>query len=138
MINYKSEQYLVSFVMGALISLASLLTPFSAHALALADIELHSALNQPLHATIPLSATKDELGLLEVGLASKKTFQRTGIQRHKILDSLIIELIKNDQSSHIKITSKRLIQEPMLEFVLSINSGNGRMLRSYSVFLSPQ
>lgn len=135
--NYKPEKYLVSFVMGALISLATLLIPGSAHALALADIELHSALNQPLHATIPLSATKAELSLLEVGLASKKAFLRTGIQYQKILDSLTIKLIKKGPSPYIKITSKRLVQEPMLEFILSINSGNGRMLRSYSVFLSP-
>jgi len=136
--NYKPEKYVFKFIMSALVSLIALLMPGSAQALAVADIKLHSALNQPLHATIQVSVTKAELSLLEVGLASKKEFLRTGIQREKILDSLIIELIRKGQSPHIKITSRRLIREPMLEFILSIDSGNGRMLRSYSVFLSPK
>ncbi len=135
--NYKLEQYLASFIMSLLVCLTALLMPSSAQALGLADIELHSALNQPLHATIPLSASKAELSLLKVSLASEKAFQRSGIPREKILNSMIIELIKKDQSPHIKITSKRLIREPMLEFILAIDSGNGRMFRNYSVFLSP-
>ncbi len=135
--NYKLEQYLASFIMSLLVCLSTLLIPSSAQALGLADIELHSVLNQPLHATIPLSASKAELSLLKVSLASEKAFQRSGIPREKILNALVIELIKKGQSSHIKITSKKLIREPMLEFILAIDTDNGRMLRNYSVFLSP-
>jgi len=133
----RSEQYAVGFILSLLICLTTLLIPVSAQALGLADIELHSTLNQPLHATIPVSASKDELKLLEVSLASKKAFQRSGIPREKVLDSLTIKLIKQVPSPHIKITSKKSIREPMLEFVLSINSGNGSILRGYSLFISP-
>jgi len=118
--------------------IASLLLPGSAFALGLADIETHSALNQPLYATIPVSATQAEFSLLKVGLAPNKAFLRAGIERKKILDALIIELNKKGHLPHIKISSKSLIREPMLEFILSIDSGNGRMLRSYSIFLSPR
>ena len=135
--NYKPKRYAVSFMLSFLACLSTLFMASSAQALGLADIELHSALNQPLHASIPVSASKAELSLLEVSLASKQAFQRSGIPREKVLDLLTIELIKQDSSPHIKITSKRLIREPMLEFVLSIDSGNGRLLRGYSVFLSP-
>ena len=135
--TFRPEQYAVGFIFSLVVCLTTLLMPVSAHALGLADIELHSTLNQPLHATIPVSASKDELKLLEVSLASKKAFQRSGIPREKVLDSLTIKLIKQTPSPHIKITSKRSMREPMLEFVLSIDSGNGSMLRGYSVFLSP-
>jgi len=59
--NYKPEIYAFKFITG---SLAALLMPSSAQALALADIELHSTLNQPLHTTIPVSGTSAELSLL--------------------------------------------------------------------------
>lgn len=125
-------------ITAIIVSLASPLLPGSVFALGLADIETHSTLNQPLHATIPVSATQAELDLLKVGLAPNKAFLRTGIERKKILRALIFELVKKGHSPHIKISSKKLIREPMLEFILSIESGNGRMLRSYSIFLSPQ
>ncbi len=131
--NYKA-----AFVTALIVSLTALVMPGSVLALALADIEIHSTLNQPLHATIPVTATKAELDLLDLGLASKKTFLRTDIERKKILNSLIIELIRTGQSPYIKVTSKKLIREPLLEFILSIDSGNGRMFRSYSIFLSPR
>lgn len=135
--KYKPEQYAVGYIRSLLVLLAVMIIPSSAHALGVADIKVLSKLNQPLHATIPISANESELSQLMVKLGSKKVFARSGMQRDAILDSLIIELVNKGQSPHIKITSKRSIREPMLEFLLSIDWGNGRMLRGFSVFLSP-
>ena len=56
-----------------------LLTPIGAWALGLGDIELRSALNQPLDASIELvSPTPEELSDLRVALAAPETFDRMG------------------------------------------------------------
>src|SRR5690606_7476965 len=56
---------------------ALLAAPVGAWALGLGDIELQSALNQPLRAEIELlSVTPEDLDGLRVGLASRATFER--------------------------------------------------------------
>src|SRR5688572_30437716 len=54
-----------------------LAAPVGAWALGLGDIELHSALNQPLRAEIELlSVTPEDLNGLRVALANRATFER--------------------------------------------------------------
>ncbi len=138
MIYGENMSYKSAFITVLAVGLTTLLMPGSALALVLADIKTHSTLNQPLHASIPITATKAELSFLQVGLASNKVFLRTGIERKRILNSLIVELVKTGPSAYIKVTSKKLIREPLLEFVLFIDSDSGRIFRRYSIFLSPR
>ena len=58
-------------------------------AIGLGDINLDSALNEPLRAEIDLlSATPEELSSLKVSLASAETFARYGIDRPFYLQEL--------------------------------------------------
>ena len=60
-------------------TLPLLAAPIGTWALGLGDIELYSALNQPLDAEIDLvSATPEELAGLSVALAPLATFERYG------------------------------------------------------------
>ena len=124
----------------AVTGLAFILMSFSfsnAQALGLSEIRLNSSLNQPLDATIQISASPDELAGLEINLATDKEFKNSGLKREAIIDLINIKLINNNGKAHIKLGSKTSIREPLLDLVLKASWANGRILKSYSVFLSP-
>lgn len=114
-----------------------MLTSAASNALSLGEVEVHSKLNQALNGTIPLSASKEELASLKVTMASNEAFSRFGIEQSDLLKSMTFEVVNNNGTAHIKVTSKRPIREPLLEFVLSVYWGNGKMLREFAIFLSP-
>jgi hypothetical protein len=109
------------------------------HALGVGEIEVESALNEPLKAEIKLlSATKDELDTLEVALASNAAFARMGIDKLPVLSSLEFELIREGAGSpFVKAYSKKPIREPFLDFILTVNWANGQLLREYTLLLDP-
>lgn len=109
------------------------------YALGLGDIELHSALNQPLNAEVRLLAENPgELKNAVVKLAPGEEFARAGIERSAILSDLDFTIITvKDGASVVKITSTQPIREPFLDFVVQIDWQSGRLLREYTVLLDP-
>lgn len=108
----------------------------SAHALSLGEIEMRSALNQPMSAEIRLSSVRaNELQGMIVKLASPEAFARAGIDRTESLSDLRFSVDPNTQS--IVITSQRPIVEPFLNFLLEVDWTSGRMVREYTVLLDP-
>ena len=80
-------------------SIAPLLAaPAGAWALGLGQIELQSALNQPLRAEIQLSATADELQGLRVTLADADMFARRGIDRPAFASSRAVTAAASSKS----------------------------------------
>lgn len=107
--------------------------------LGLGEIEVKSALNQPFDATIKLSNTN---GLTEeeivVNLASKKDFERIGIDRLFLLLDLKFGIyIESDSAGVIHVTTKEPIDEPYLDFVVETQWPTGRLLREYTVLIDP-
>jgi len=109
------------------------------HALGMGEIEVGTALNEPLDAKIKLfSATQSELKSLEVSLASRDAFERVGIDRLPILHELEFELVSSGAGApYIKVVSNKAIKEPFLDFILSINWSSGQMMREYTLLLDP-
>lgn len=108
----------------------------SAHALSLGEIEMRSALNQPMSAEIQLSSVRPgELQNMIVKLASPEAFARAGIDRTDVLSDL--EFSINEANQSIVITSRRPVVEPFLNFLLEIDWPAGRMVREYTVLLDP-
>ena len=120
-----------------IITLCLILVSSNVFALSAGEIEIHTKLNEPLNATIPLNISKTELETLEVGLASEKIFKRIAMRYHPALDTMTFVLIKNNGAPHIKITSNKPIREPMLEFALLLRWGNGHILKEFPVILMP-
>jgi pilus assembly protein FimV len=120
-----------------IITLCLILISSNVFALSAGEIEIHTRLNEPLNATIPLNTSKAELETLEVKLASKKIFKRIAMRYHPTLDIMTFVLIKNNGAPHIKITSNKPIREPMLEFALSLRWGNGHILKEFPIILMP-
>ena len=109
------------------------------HALGLGDIEMFSALNQPLRAEIKLlSVRSDETDGLIATLASEEDFLRAGVARPFLLSQLRFTVLsKIDGSPYIEVTSKNPIVEPFLNFLVEIDWPRGRLVREYTVLLDP-
>ncbi len=118
---------------------ACLMVPSAAlHALGMGDIDVHSSLNQPLNATIRLiSVDQQELETLDVSLAPKAAFERMGLDRMPVLSKLDFQVVTENGTPVIKVTSKVPVREPFLDFILSVNWANGQMLREYTLLLDP-
>ncbi|MBN47866.1 MULTISPECIES: FimV/HubP family polar landmark protein [unclassified Methylophaga] len=115
-----------------------LLTPLTGYAFGLGQITLHSALNEPFRAEISVNALReDERGNLQVRLASTQDFERAGLDRSFLLTQLNFEVVEEANSTRIMITSDVPIKEPFLGFLLAATTGQGKLLREYTVLLDP-
>jgi pilus assembly protein FimV len=89
-------------------------------AIGLGDINLDSALNEPLRAEIVLlSATPEELANLSVTLASADTFARYGIDRPFYLQGIEFNVESDGPNGPvIQVRSRSPITEPFLTFLV--------------------
>ncbi len=117
--------------------LAILATSQWALALGLGEIKLNSALNEPLDAEIRL-LNVGGLGDTEIlaSLASEKDFNRAGVERAFHLVDIRFKVdVSNSAAPVIRITSRKPIREPYLDFLLDVQWSSGRLLREYTVLL---
>lgn len=123
-------------IIGSL--LVSMAMPFSAFALSLGEIEVHSSLNQPLDAEIEIkSATARDVSKLIVKLASEQKFIESGINRPFWLTGLKFNQITKSGKPYIKITSSSAVREPFLNFLVDAEWPNGRLVREYTLLVDP-
>ncbi|MGD8615899.1 MAG: FimV/HubP family polar landmark protein [Gammaproteobacteria bacterium] len=111
----------------------------TAVALGLGEIELKSALNQPLDAEVELlSATREELEELKVEVASPEAFARAGIERPLFLNKLQFDVTTNaDGKPVLHISSRDVVREPFLDFLLELSWSKGKLVREYTVLVDP-
>jgi len=117
----------------------SLMAPAAALALGLGDVQLHSALNQRLDADIKLlSVNPEEADTISATLASYEDFAKLGLDRPGSLMFLRFKVEKSPDGQYsIKLTSKEVIREPFLDFVIEVKWRSGRVLREYTLLLDP-
>lgn len=121
---------------AAAVSLA--LASGGAFGLGLGDIEMRSALNQPMNAEIRLTSVKPgEIEGMIVQLASADAFARAGIERSSALADLKFTVDQSSGVPVIRISSQRPVIEPFLNFLLEVDWPQGRMVREYTVLLDP-
>jgi len=123
------------FAMAASFALFSL----TAHAVSLGEITVHSALNEPLDAEIELFTEPSvDLSTVKVSLAPAESFARAGIAREPFLTQLeFVTVTGPDGQPLIKVSSRQAIREPLLNFVVELVGEQGRLQRSYTIFLDP-
>jgi len=127
-----------TFASVAVMTALGLLAPIQAHAFGLGKIELSSALNEPFQAEIAVSALRvDDEGPLQVQLASNAEFEKAGLKRSFLLTQLNFEVVEKDGETKIKISSTQAVKEPFIDFLLTATTGNGRLIREYTVLLDP-
>lgn len=111
-----------------------------ASALGFGAIRVHSALNEPLDATINLVAlTPEEKSALSVDMASVDMFQRFGIERTALAERIRIATSDGNEASQVllRLTTADPVREPFLRFLIEADTGAGRALREYTVLLDP-
>jgi pilus assembly protein FimV len=108
-------------------------------ALGLGEIDLKSALNQPLSAEIELlSATASELEELKVSIGSSDAFANAGIDRPIFLSKLKFDVRTNAEGKPVvRITSRDAVREPFLDFLVELSWSKGRLVREYTVLVDP-
>lgn len=123
-----------------LITAAALLgLPTAGLALGLGDIQLKSALNQPLDAQIEiLGATPQDLRDLKAAIAGRDAFNRYGIDYPQMVGSFRFSVEKGaDGRDVLHVTSPQPITEPFLTFLIEADWARGKLLREYTVLLDP-
>ncbi len=124
-----------------ILSTISIFSLFSASvfAVGLGEIKQSSGLNQPLNAEIPLLSAGD-LADYEVlaSLASNSEFEKVGVEKVFFLNSIKFETARNSNDQIIiKLSTRKAVKEPFLNFVVELNWPNGRILREYTLLLDP-
>ena len=120
--------------LAALVLLASQ----AAMALGLGQMRVKSGLGEPLLAEIPIvSSVPGELERLRVGLASPETFARIGLEPPRgVVAGLRFNLALGDDGQPVvRVTSDQPIDEPVLNFLVEVDWGQGRLVREYSALV---
>ncbi|MGD2055300.1 MAG: FimV/HubP family polar landmark protein [Gammaproteobacteria bacterium] len=118
--------------------LCSVLSP-AVHALGLGEIEIQSALNDPLKAVITLtSGTPEELKDLKISIAPREAFERAGISRPTILRDFQFTIDQTQKNRPvIRVSTREAVREPFLVFLVEATWPRGRLLRQYTVLVDP-
>ena len=112
--------------------------PVQAYALGIGELTMYSALDEPLSATIELTAaTATELQSLEVSLGSAGVFNMAGIDRSEQLKSITFTLVKENGKNLIRLNTEQPFRDPFLHFIINTTWANGSMLREYTALLDP-
>ncbi|MBS1236695.1 MAG: TfP pilus assembly protein FimV [Proteobacteria bacterium] len=122
-----------------LMALLALNCSMGAFALGLGDIDLHSALNQPINADIELQSVRPEdADSIKVLLGSAEDFERAGLERPYLLNQLrFLVVAKGKGHYRIHVSSEQAIREPFLDFLIQVTWRGGQLLREYTVLLDP-
>ncbi len=108
-------------------------------ALDLGQVQVKSALGQPLLAEIPLHpANPAELQGLTVKLASSEQFARAGIVGGRT-DIPLHFSVANAEGKHpvIRITSSVPVDDPYLDLLIEVDGKAGPSVREYAILLDP-
>ena len=118
--------------------IVGLLAPGSGQTLGVGEIRLHSFLNQPLDAEVPLVLSGEQLDQIRIGLAAPAEFAKVGLTRSPAIGKLRFDAVqRRDGSFAVRIRSLDVISEPFLSFLMELTWPQGRMLRSFTVLLDP-
>lgn len=110
-----------------------------ASAIGMADIQVTSALNEPFQAQIPImDLGKLTLDDVKVHMATNDKFQEVGMDYPSYLGYLTFEVAETRSGRPvINITSEKPMDEPILNFLVEMNTSGGDYYREYTVFLDP-
>ena len=112
--------------------------PVQAYALGVGKLTMNSALDEPLSASIELTAvTTTELQTLEVSLGSIGVFNMAGIDRSEQLKAIRFTIVKENGKDVIKLHTEQPFRDPFLHFIVRAIWANGSMLREYTALLDP-
>ncbi len=109
-----------------------------AAALELGDIQVSSALHQPLRASIEVhDFGPEQWASLQVGLADEKLHRQMQIDYSPRLQQLRFQLQRNGDGARILVSTEEPQHEPFIDFLLQLEWNKGRLLREFVILLDP-
>lgn len=120
------------------LALALALASGAASALGLGQIEVKSRLGQPFLAEIPIvSSDPAELENLQAELASPLVFARVGLQPPMgvVAQLQFTSALDSRGNPVIRVTTEQPVSEPLLTFLVSVDWGQGRLVREYAALV---
>lgn len=107
-------------------------------ALGLGEVQVQSALSQPLRAQIALHEVAGlNQGEVVVRLASPQAYLQAGLQRDDFLGNVQLSPQLNARGGVIRISSSQPVREPYLTLLVEVVWPAGRQVREYSLLLDP-
>ena len=108
-------------------------------AVQLGDLQLQSALNQPLSGEFTLRRSEGfAINELTVELAPEADFKRLGVERIAALNDLKFNVRARGSGDYVvEVTSSMPVVDPFLDFVVQARWPAGRVLRIYTALLDP-
>jgi pilus assembly protein FimV len=121
------------------LAIAGVLGVPNANALGLGEINISSALNEPLNAEIRLMQVRDLSPLqIQPRMADADEFSIAGLSKSRFLNDVRFQVqVAPDGAGVIRMTSTEPVREPFLNFLVEVNWPNGRLVREYTVLLDP-
>lgn len=99
--------------------------------------QIHSTLGEPLQLTLPIlnvSEFSDEN--LRFSIASEESYKNMGVEFHYSHFDLDMTIERGEDGNvHLVISSKRPIKEPVIDFVLQLQSPEGKYMKEVIAFL---
>ncbi len=121
------------------IAVSSALLASQASALGLGELNVKSALNEPLQAEIQLLQVRDlKASDIRPQLADDDAFSLAGLSPSGVLSSVDFDVELNAQGgAKVVISSDIPVREPFISFLMEVNWPNGRLVREYTLLLDP-
>ncbi|MAL96853.1 MAG: hypothetical protein CL583_00205 [Alteromonadaceae bacterium] len=121
------------------LALAGTMGSSLAYALGLGEVTVNSSLNEPLSAEIDLvrpgDLTQEEIA---ASLAPQRDFERVGIEPMFFLNEIQFNVEKNSRGELVlKLTTRKPVREPYLNFLVEVAWPSGRLLREYALLIDP-
>ncbi|MEM5527606.1 FimV/HubP family polar landmark protein, partial [Gammaproteobacteria bacterium AS21] len=125
--------------LGSTIAIASAFIISNVNALGLGEINVKSALNEPLHAEIDIFQVKNLSPLqIKSRMADLNDFALSGLATQRALSDVRFQTrVRANGTGRIILTSKLPVTEPFMNFLVEVNWPSGRLIREYTLLLDP-
>lgn len=112
--------------------------PQAAHALALGEVTVRSALGQKLDAVIDIaSVSAAESESLAVRLAPTSMFAEAGVEFGALQRSLRLSIEKKADRASIWVSSDLPVSDPFLMLLIEVTAAGNRTIRQYALLFDP-
>ena len=128
----------VSVLASAIALLGSVASPV-AHALGLGQMNIQSALGEPLKADIDiLEINAAEAASLKASIAPADAFKAAGLEYSAAVVNMQVTLQKRaDGRPFLRLSSTRPMTEPFVDVILEAAWSSGRIMRDYTLLFDP-
>ncbi|HXE21846.1 MAG TPA: FimV/HubP family polar landmark protein [Rhodoferax sp.] len=115
------------------------LAGIDAHALALGELTVQSALGEPLRAEIDIpDINAAEAASLQTSVAPPADYKTAGLEYNPAVSKLRITLAHHpDGRAYLSLRSDQVVNDPFIDVILVANWSSGRIERDYTMLFDP-